>query len=133
MKLSQGILALAGVLGFWSLGSAMTWGDPIEDIMEKAFKKGGLKSQISSEIDKDAPNWSAVIKKTHDLSQCCSQLGQQSPPKGDKESWKKLTETLAGDVKKMEDSAAKKDQAQAKATLSKINRSCKTCHDAHRE
>jgi cytochrome c556 len=60
-------------------------------------------------------------------------LCKQSPPKGDPESWKKLTTGLADNVKKVDEYISKKDQANAKLTLKKINGSCKACHDAHRE
>lgn len=133
MKLQHIVFSLFSTFGLLSVGYALTADNPIEDIMVKAMKKGGLRQQITIEVDKDSPNWELIQKKSKELTKCCTELCKQSPPKGDPESWKKLTEALADNVKKVDESINKKDQANAKLTLKKINGSCKTCHDAHRE
>jgi cytochrome c556 len=106
--------------------------DVLEEIMEKGFKKGGIRHQISTEIDKDSPNWADVQKKSKDLSAMCEKMCKEKQPHGEADSWKKLTEALAKDVKNLSAAADKKDLANAKASITKINGSCKECHDAHR-
>jgi hypothetical protein len=132
MRLLNGLLILAaGLVAFTSAGAMIREGK-IEDIMEKGFKKGGLRHQISTEIDKDAPNWSDVEKKAKDLQKMCDELCKEKQPQGEEVSWKKLTEDLQKQTKSLADAANKKDLATAKSYISKINNSCKECHDAHR-
>jgi hypothetical protein len=133
MKFPRIVLSLFGIFALLGVGYALNGDNPIEEIMNKAMKKGGLRQQITIEVDKDSPNWELIQKKSKELTKYCGDLCKQSPPKGDPESWKKLTEALADNVKKVDEFISKKDQANAKLTLKKINGSCKTCHDAHRE
>jgi len=114
-------------------GAAATRPDAIEKIMDTGFKKGGLRQQIGTEVGKDKPDWAAVVKKSKDFQALCEQLAKQTPPKGDAESWRTLTQTILAEAKTISDGAATKDQAKTKAAVKKINSSCKTCHDAHRE
>ena len=133
MKLSRFSLVLAGAFLLVAGGTALAMHDAIEQIMEKGFKKGGLRHNLSTEVDKDAPNWSEVQKNSQEFVKLCEELCKQDPPKGEKESWKKLTEGVTKEAKKLGDLAGKKDLANAKATMAKINGSCKACHDVHRE
>lgn len=107
--------------------------DAIEKIMDKGFKKGGLRHQITTEVAKDHPDWAALAKKSKDFQTLVEQLAKQSPPKGDPDNWKTLTQTVLTEAKTLCESTEKKDQARAKDSLKKINSSCKSCHDAHRE
>ena len=100
--------------------------------MEKGFKKGGLRHQLSTEIDKDQPNWATVEKNAKAFSTMCVNLCKEKAPQGDAESWKKLTEQLAKQAQTLSSAAGKKDLANAKTAITKINGSCKECHDAHR-
>ena len=141
MKLTCYRLAL-GAMACLALGAAaclslnVAWArevSAIEKIMEKGFNKGGLRHQMSSEIDKDSPNWEKVQKNSKEFTKLCNELGQQTPPKGEADHWKKMTQTMAKDAQQLEDLAGKKDLASAKTTMNKINGSCKSCHDVHRE
>jgi Cytochrome C' len=128
-KLMLGVFTSLVVLG--GLGAAIPHGD-LEEIMEKGFKKGGLRHQISTEIDKDKPNWTDIQKKSKELATMCDKMCKEKQPQGEAESWKKLTESLAKQASSLTSAAEKKDLANAKAAITKINGSCKECHDAHR-
>lgn len=132
MKWTKWMLAMCAGLAVLSGSFAMMPHEGIEEIMEKGFKKGGIKQQIDNEIRKDQPNWSDVEKKASELSKLCTALCKEKQPQGEADSWKKLTEALAGNVKALSTAAGKKDQASAKATMARINNSCKECHDIHR-
>lgn len=129
MKLTLALFASLAVFG--SVG-AMVMHDGIEEIMEKGFKKGGLRHKISTEIDKDNPNWSDISKQAQELSKLCAALCKEKQPQGEADSWKKLTDSLAKNVSSLSEAAGKKDHAAAKTLIAKVNNSCKECHDAHR-
>ena len=132
MNWSKFTLALAASLALLGGVGAMALRDGIEGIMEKGFKKGGLRHQISAEIDKDKPNWADIEKNAQDLQKLCGELCKEKQPQGEADSWKKLTEALTKNVKTLGEAAGKKDHAGAKTIIGKINGSCKECHDIHR-
>jgi cytochrome c556 len=129
-KLMLGMFTSLVVLG-GLCAAAIPHGD-LEEIMEKGFKKGGLRHQISTEIDKDKPNWTDIQKKSKELATMCDKMCKEKQPHGEAESWKKLTESLAKQASSLTSAADKKDLANAKTAITKINGSCKECHDAHR-
>lgn len=132
MNWSKSLLVLAASMFVLSGAFAAVLHDDIEAIMKKAFKKGGLRQQINTEIDKDKPNWPEVETKTGELKKMCDALCNEKQPQGEAASWKKLTEDLAKNVKSLGDAAGRKDQANAKVFMAKVNNSCKECHDIHR-
>lgn len=133
MKLVRSVSVALSALTLVAASGAAAWNDTIENIMEKGFKKGGLRQQIGKEFDKDKPDWAALVTKTKDFKGLVEQLGKQQPPKGDAESWKTHTMLVLSEAQTLCECAEKKDQSKAKATVQKINDSCKACHDAHRE
>ncbi|HQR08749.1 MAG TPA: cytochrome c [Gemmatales bacterium] len=132
MNWSKSLLVLAASMFVLSGAFAAVLHDGIEEIMEKGFKKGGLRHQISTEVDKDKPNWPDVEKKSVELKKLCDALCKEKQPQGEAASWKKLTEELTKNTKSLGDAAGRKDHANAKAFVAKINNSCKECHDIHR-
>lgn len=132
MKLLKLMLVALASLVLLSGVGAKAYHDGIEEIMEKGFKKGGVRHKINSEIDKDKPNWTEVQKQTKELNEMCGKLCKEKQPQGDAASWKKLTESLAKDAKTLNEAAGRRDQASAKTAIGKINGSCKECHDLHR-
>ena len=132
MKLTKLTLAAMASLVLFSGAFATVYHDGIEEIMEKGFKKGGVRHKLSTEVDKDKPNWTEVQKQAKELSTMCANLCKEKPAQGDAASWKKLTESLAKEAKTLNDAVGRKDQPSAKAAMGKINGSCKECHDIHR-
>ena len=132
MNWSKSLLVLAASMFVLSGIGAATLHDGIEEIMDKGFKKGGLRHQISTEVDKDKPNWPDVEKKAGELKKLCDALCKEKQPQGEAASWKKLTEELTKNVKSLGDAAGRRDLANAKSFVTKVNNSCKECHDIHR-
>lgn len=124
------LVVAAGMFVLTGIGAA-TLSDGIEAIMEKGFKKGGLRQQIDNEVKKDSPNWPDVEKKVGELKKLCDALCKEKPPRGEADSWKNLTEALTKNTKSLSDAAGRKDQANAKTFITKINNSCKECHNRH--
>jgi cytochrome c556 len=125
--------AVACYLTLLAVATGAGLSDNIETIMEKGFKKGGLRHQMFSEIEKDKPDWSGVQHKAKAFQALCDQLGKQTPPKGESQSWKTHTQYVGVEAKTLSECATQKDQAKVKAALQKINASCTACHEAHRE
>jgi hypothetical protein len=106
----------------------------IDDIMTKAHKnKTGLRDQIAMELKKGSPDWADVQKKTKEFVKLAGMLSKFDPPKGEKSSWKKLSDAYTAEVKTLDDAAGKKDQAAATKANDKLKTGCMPCHDAHRE
>ena len=103
--------------------SVQAWADHHEpkyktkDVMKKAMKGGLLKKVASGDASDDE-------KKT--LHEMLVALGKNEPPKGDAESWKKLTGALAKAGK-----AAVDGDDNAGAMLKKAS-NCKACHSKHK-
>ncbi|HMP17571.1 MAG TPA: cytochrome c [Gemmatales bacterium] len=132
--MKRGTIALAGMACLLLVSglSAFAYSDVLEEIMEKGFKKGGVRHQISMEIEKENPDWAIIAKKAKEFTEMCEKMCKEKQPQGEEESWKKLTESLAKEAKSLTSAAERKDLANAKAAITKINGSCKECHDAHR-
>ena len=59
-------------------------------------------------------------------------LGDFDPPKGEKDSWTKLSKKYAADVKALSKAVDDKDDKAIAAALKTINTSCGSCHKAHK-
>lgn len=124
-----GLLVLGGVIGFCAEDVSS-----IDDIMTRAHKnKTGLRDQIANELKKTSPDWADVQKKTKEFVKLASSLTKFDPPKGDKASWKKLSDAYTADVKSLDSAAGKKDREAAVKAADKLKTGCTPCHDAHRE
>lgn len=89
----------------------------IKDVMKKAMK-GPLLKKVAGGDASDAEK-----KQLHEMLVA---LGKNSPPKGDEDSWKKLTGALAKAGK-----AAVDGEEDAGAALKKAA-NCKACHSKHK-
>jgi cytochrome c556 len=59
-------------------------------------------------------------------------LGKNPCPKGDKESWAKLTKKFADVTKEISDAVGKKDADAVGKAAGAFGKNCKECHDAHK-
>jgi putative NADH-flavin reductase len=116
------VLGIAGVIGAAS----------IDEIMTKGHKaKTGLRDQIKMAADAASPNWADIQKKTKEFSDLAATLEKNDPPKGEKDSWKKLCKEYVDLVKALDTAAGKKDAKALAEANKKLGASCKGCHDAH--
>jgi surface antigen len=88
-----------------------------KDVMKKAMKGGLLKKVAGGDASDDEK------KQLHGMLVA---LGKNKPPKGEADSWKKLTRALAKAGK-----AAVDGDADAGAMLKKAS-NCKACHSKHK-
>ena len=104
-----------------------------KDIMGKVGKPTGLYPSVAKELREADPIWAEVQQQTKEMSKLLAELGQATPPKGDKESWTKLTRAFADNAKALEAAAAKMDLQAARNISKKMSDSCKGCHSVHRK
>ena len=108
--------------------------DPsIKEIMTKAHKGGNsLLSTVGKDLKSAEPNWDDVQTKTKDLVKLGKSLGKNDPPKGDKESWEKLTKSYLDTAKQLDDAVRAKEKSKAVTAHSKLTKMCATCHKVHK-
>jgi cytochrome c556 len=126
------ILLLAGVVV--GLGGAEPGKAPdIKQIMQRANKPTGIYFNLKKDLEDEEPSWTEMRTEAHDLAQLAAALGKQTPPKGDKASWMKLSRAYADNAQGLYQAVAKKDKKAARAALTRMGGdTCKTCHKAHR-
>jgi cytochrome c556 len=106
----------------------------VKQVMVKVNKTGtGLYPTIVQELRQDDTNWDEVKKDAKEIARLTATLGKLDPPKGEKDSWQKLTKAYAENTKALDAAAAKMDKEATKAAAAKLGESCDTCHKAHRK
>ena len=105
----------------------------VKEIMKKANSPTGIYANLGQDLKDENPSWSDIQQEAKDLATLASQLRQATPPRGDKDSWEKLTKAYADSAKTLTQATAKMDQEAARAAWARLGgETCKTCHAAHR-
>lgn len=128
--LTAGLLLAAGAA---SAGNGLRPDKPkdISEIMKKGHAgKKALLNVIGNDLK--AEKWDDVKKNTEVMKVYGETIGEFEPPKGDKASWKKMTDKYKEDTGAMFKAAEKKDAAGTEKHLKAIQNSCKGCHSAHK-
>ena len=105
----------------------------ISDVMRKVNSKMGLSKAVGKALRGDTVSWSDVEKQTKEIVEHIEDLGKNTPPKGSKESWEKLTKEYLENAKALNEAVKKKDKAKATEVMMKIGRSCGACHNVHQD
>lgn len=105
----------------------------IKQVMVK-LNKGPDSSlaKLKTELGASTPDWESIQKSTKDFAVLGAALGKNTPKKGDKASWTKLSDLYSADSKALDDAAKKHDLAAAKAAHKRLAASCKACHGPHK-
>jgi hypothetical protein len=105
----------------------------IKAIMKRANDGDeSLFGQVGTELMANEPNWANIRTKTKELLSLADSLGKNTPPKGTKESWMKMTQQYAANLKALDDAAQKKNKDGADAAHQKLITSCNGCHRLHK-
>lgn len=128
------LAVLAGLAAWLAPTMAEDKKDPtIKEIMTKAHKGAdSLIETIGKELKADDPSWDDVVKNSKELATLGTALSKNDPPKGEKESWEKLTKLYQTNSKALVAAAEKKDKKDAAASHMKLKMMCGTCHTAHK-
>jgi hypothetical protein len=102
----------------------------IDEIMKKVCSKKGACAKAKTAVEGE--KWDDAQKEAKTMADLGSMLGKNTPPKGDKDNWDKLTKKFATEAKAVADAADKKDKEAATTAIKAFQKSCKTCHDAHK-
>jgi cytochrome c556 len=105
---------------------------PIDEIMKKLHGKAGSHKVIGKGLDAAELDWEAIAKHAKIYADLAASLDKNTPEKGDKKAWDKLSQAYAKDAKALADAAAKKDKEAAKAVFGRLKESCDACHENHR-
>src|SRR5262249_32625521 len=108
MVLAVGLLV--GVVGAADDKSKSPSVPTISEVMQKVNGKAGLRGAVNKALTSDMINWEDVQKKTKDMVEHIEALSKNTPEKGTKESWEKLTKSWLDSAKKVDEAAKKKDK-----------------------
>ncbi len=103
----------------------------IKDVMA-LHKKDQLRQQVQADLKEAAPDWTVVQKKTKTYAAQAKELMNFEPPKGDKESFKKLAKSFSDSINDLDKAAQAKDAKAATGAFQKSGTYCMMCHQAHR-
>jgi hypothetical protein len=114
-------------------GPAVASNPQLKAIMEK-FGKGpeALQKSLSGALKQAEPDWGTIQPKSKEYAGLATEIGKHDPPRGDKESWMKLTLAFAGSASELDKAAQAKEKDQAAAALDSLGSSCMGCHRQHR-
>jgi hypothetical protein len=132
---AAGVVLLAGLAWAVNGSGAGEEKDPsIKAIMTKAHKGGNsLLATVRKDLMSDETNWADVQKKTKELVKLGTALGKNEPPRGDKESWAKLTGAYVENAKALDAAVGKQQKDEALKEQMKLAGRCMECHKAHRK
>jgi cytochrome c556 len=102
----------------------------IEEIMEDAHGKDGLRAKVAAAAK--GKKWDDAKKPVEQWVKLAGSLGKNDPPKGEKDSWKKLTGNYEKTVKELAAAVKGEKEDGVKSALASITKSCGACHKAHK-
>jgi hypothetical protein len=92
----------------------------------------GVFSKLKKDLTQSSPDWPAISKESKEIVTLTQALAMNSPRKGGKESWEKLTETYTKNAKALVEACDQMDLKNAKAAQQAIAAACSRCHQAHK-
>src|SRR3954469_25753472 len=106
---------------------------PIREIMVKLTKgPQSLTPMIGEELKADPPPWDTIQPQAKEFAELAAKMGQYDPPKGDKDSWAKLTSEYTASATALDQAAQAKDKDAALTAHDALTHSCMACHREHR-
>jgi hypothetical protein len=87
---------------------------------------------IGEELEAENPPWETLQTQTKEFAQLASSMSKNTPPRGHKESWDKLTSAYAEWASDLDEAVQTKNKAAALETHGKLAGSCMACHREHR-
>lgn len=102
----------------------------VHDIMKKGHGKKGLLNQVKEGVKGE--KWDDLAKPAAELKKFGDDLGKNKPDKGEDASWGKLTGEYKTMMLAIASGVEKKDAKATNEALTKMNKSCKACHDGHK-
>jgi cytochrome c556 len=126
------VLVTGAWVGFTATARAAEYAD-IDEIMKKINGGKGYHRLLKKTLAGSDVDWAKVQEQCKDYARLAADLGKNKPPVGEAASWKKLCDEYTVDAKALDTAAQKKDLEATKIAWGKLDKSCKACHEAHRE
>jgi cytochrome c556 len=129
------LVCVASMLAILGVAAGARTDDPptIKDVMDKLHKGASSPlAKLKTALKASSPDWSAVQDLTKEFEEFGAALAKNDPPRGEKADFEKLAKAYEKNAKALNAAAKAEDKAKAKAALTKITDSCKTCHTAHK-
>ena len=105
----------------------------IKQIMGKAHKGGNaLINHIGKDLKAAEPDWKHIQEDTKELLDLGKSLGKNTPPKGEKTAWEKVTKQYVDTATALNTAAEKMDKQAAVDAHKKLTTYCAGCHKAHK-
>src|SRR5262245_10239140 len=93
----------------------------IKDVMKRLNAGTNcLRVNIDKDLKADEPDWDEIQKDSKEFAQLAAALGKNAPPRGDQQSWQKLTSTYAADATALAAAAQRKDKKAAQAAHDRL-------------
>lgn len=86
---------------------------------------------IGTQLARFEPDWREVEQNSRDLVRMGKLLAQHKPPRGDLESWRKLTDLYTARATLVVDAVEQRDKDTALKQL-RLVVNCRACHQAHK-
>jgi hypothetical protein len=127
-------LMLAVVVALSPVGAQDNKAPTIKQVMKKLNAgPNSITATIGKELQDDPPVWDDIKKETQEYVKLVDALGKNDPPKGEKDSWTKLSKDYVDNAKALDEATQKKDKKAALAAHKKISAACMGCHMEHRK
>ncbi|SIO55878.1 Cytochrome C' [Singulisphaera sp. GP187] len=131
VALTAGVVLIASVSLLAGADNEAT--PSIKQVMVKLNKgPNSPLAKLKTDLGASTPDWDNIQKSTKDFVVLGAALAKNTPSKGDKASWDKLSDLYFKDSKALDDAAKSHDLAAAKAAHQRLSTSCKSCHGAHK-
>jgi hypothetical protein len=105
----------------------------IRDIMQQSHRSNNSHvGVIENELNKKNPDWTVIEARSLELVRVGKLLALNTPRKGSKESWEKLTALYTARATVLVDAAEQRDREEAVLQIDRFYDLCCNCHHAHR-
>jgi hypothetical protein len=133
LAMMVGMVATLGLVGLGGLAGAQDDAPSIKKIMGQLHKgQKALLPGIQAQLKGGSPDWGEVKKGSKLIVDLAGTLPSLEPPKGEKESYAKLSKAYLASAKNLKEAADAEDLNKAQASAKKLGGTCKTCHAAHK-
>jgi hypothetical protein len=106
---------------------------PVKEIMARLNKPTGAYFALGKELKANDTDWDEVNDQAKLILRYAGYLTKNAPPKGDRESWTRLTKSYADNAKALRQAAAREDKKAALAAFERMGgKTCDACHELHR-
>jgi hypothetical protein len=103
-----------------------------KQIMQKVNGPKGAFNDVKKGLGQATPDWPAITKQSKEIVTLTDALCINSPRKGEKASWDKLTMAYNKSAKELVEACEKMDLTAAKAAQQTLATACMPCHRVHK-